>query len=90
MERVRSLIGPLDQPALTGYRVQPAFDCLVYRRGPNPFALELCADRDGRVVEAIDRRAPDRRIYSLADEPSASSVRVDRVVFMRLIDRMIR
>src|SRR3712207_7153364 len=31
-------------------------DCLTYRRGANPFALELCMNGQGRVIEAIDRR----------------------------------
>lgn len=88
MRSVRALVGPLDQRALTGYRVQPEFDCLVYRRGSNPFALELCAQRSGRVVEAIDRRTAHRRIYSLRSEPAASTVYVDRTELNRLLDRM--
>lgn len=88
MRRVRALVGPLDQRALTGYRVQPGFDCLVYRRGSNPFALELCAQRNGRLVEAIDRRSANRRIYTLRSEASSSTVYLDRGVFNRLLDRM--
>lgn len=90
MRRVLALVGPLDQRALTGYRVQSGFDCLVYRRGSNPFALELCAQPSGRIVEAIDRRSANRRIYSLRSEPSASTVYLDRSVFTRLLNRMIR
>lgn len=90
MRRVRALVGPLDQRALTGYRVQPGFDCLVYRRGSNPFALELCAQQSGRLVEAIDRRSVHRRIYSLRPEPSASTIYVDRTVFNGLLQRMTR
>jgi hypothetical protein len=88
MERVLALVGPLDQPALSGYRVQPNFDCLVYRRGANPFALELCFDRSGRLIEAIDRRRDDREIYSLRSDPSASTARVDRAEVDRLLTRM--
>ena len=86
MERVRALVGPLDSRSLSGYRVQAGFDCLVYRSGRNPFALELCFDRAGRLVEAIDRRTQTRHISSLRSDPSASSVRVDR----REIDRLLR
>ena len=64
---VQRLIGPLDSSALSGFRVLHGFDCLTYRRGANVFALELCVDRGGRVVEAIDRRSYVRRIWSLAN-----------------------
>ena len=77
MRKVEALIGPLDNRTLSGYRILPEFDCLVYRRGPNPYALELCVDYAGRVVEAIDRRTVDRKIWSLTFEPSSSPVRVD-------------
>ena len=85
---VQRLIGPLDSPTLSGYRVLPGFDCLTYRRGANPFALELCVDRGGRVVEAIDRRTFDRRIWSLQFEPAASTDRVDRAEVDRLLRKM--
>jgi hypothetical protein len=88
MERTRALIGPLDSPTLSGYRVLPGFDCLVYRRGDNPFALELCADAEGRVVETVDRRRFERRIDSLRDDPAASTLLVDRAVVDRLLARM--
>lgn len=88
MRRVEALVGPLDNGTLSGYRVLPGFDCLVYRRGTNPFALELCVDRAGHVVEAIDRRTVDRKIWSLTFEPGSSPVRVDRAVVDRLLARM--
>ncbi len=88
MRKVAALIGPLDNGTLSGYRVLPAFDCLVYRRGPNPYALELCVDHTGRVVEAIDRRTVDRKIWSLTFEPASSPVRVDRAEVDRLLARM--
>ena len=85
---VQRLVGPLDSPTLSGFRVFPAFDCLTYRRGANPFALELCVDHAGRVVEAIDRRQETRRIWSLQYHPSASTVRVDRAEVDRLLRKM--
>lgn len=85
---VQRLIGPLDSPSLSGYRVLPGFDCLTYRRGSNLFALELCVDPAGRVVEAIDRRTFDRRIWSLRFDPGASTDRVDRAEVDRLLRRM--
>jgi len=87
--RVRQLVGPLDSRSLIGYRVLPAFDCLVYERHGNLLALELCVDRAGRVVEAADRRRPGRVYYSLRAEPTASTVRVDRGEVDRLL-RMMR
>jgi hypothetical protein len=85
---VQRLIGPLDSRTLSGFRVFPSFDCLTYRRGRNPLALELCVDRDGRVVEAIDRRTFDRRIWSLQFDPALSSDRVDRAEVDRLLRKM--
>lgn len=85
---VERLVGPLDSQSLSGYRVLPGFDCLTYRRGTNPFALELCVDPAGRVVEAIDRRTSTRRIWSLRFDPDASTVRVDRVEVDRLLRKM--
>ena len=85
---VQRLVGPLDSRSLSGFRVFPAFDCLTYRRGANPFALELCVDHSGRLVEAIDRRTYDRRIWSLRFDPAASTVRVNRHEVDRLLRRM--
>ncbi len=85
---VQRLIGPLDSRSLSGFRVLPGFDCLTYKRGANVFALELCVDRSGRVVEAIDRRTYDRRIWSLRFDPAASTDRVDRAEVDRLLERM--
>jgi hypothetical protein len=85
MERVRAAIGPLDSGSLIGYRVLPGFDCLVYKRGGDPYALELCTDAAGRVVQTIDRRG-GRRYYSLQAEPAASTLRVDP----RTVDRLLR
>jgi hypothetical protein len=85
---VQRLIGPLDSHALSGFRVFSAFNCLTYRRGSNAFALELCVDHAGRVVEAIDRRTYDRRIWSLRFDPSASTDRVSRTEVDRLLRKM--
>jgi hypothetical protein len=85
---VQRLVGRLGAPSLSGFRVFTSFDCLTYRRGANPFALELCVDRAGRIVEAIDRRQFDRRIWSLRFDPSSSTVRVDRAEVDRLLRKM--
>jgi hypothetical protein len=85
---VQRQVGPLDSPALSGFRVFSAFDCLTYRRGSNAFALELCFDHAGRVVEAIDRRTYDRRIWSLRFDSTASTDRVNRSEVDRLLRKM--
>jgi hypothetical protein len=88
MARIERLVGPLDQRSLIGFRVLPQFDCLVYRRGPDLLALELCVDRNGRLVEAIDRRGGARRYYDLHADPGAASIRLDRAEVDRLLRKM--
>ena len=87
---VAAEIGALDNPALDSYRYfSDDVQCLLYRRGRDPFALELCIDEDGRAIEAIDRRtAPEPRIWSLRDDPTRSTVRVDRAEVNRLLRQM--
>jgi hypothetical protein len=88
MERVASVVGPLGGRDLSGYRILPAMDCLTYRRGSNALALELCVDPAGRVVEAIDRRRPARRIFSLRFDRAESTLRVDRARVDALLHHM--
>jgi len=86
--RVREAVGELDSRALAGFRFLARFQCLVYARGRNEFALELCVDREGRVVEAIDRRSGEPRFWSVREEPDLARVRVERALVERLIVRM--
>jgi hypothetical protein len=88
MRQVQRLVGPLDSASLSGYRVLPAFDCLTYRLGSNPFALELCFDPSGRLIETIDRRTLTRRISSLREDPTRSTIRVDPAVVHELLRMM--
>ena len=85
---VLSEVGALDSDELRGFRIFVNFQCLVYERGRNDFALELCVDDDGRVVEAIDRRDGTPEVWSLRDDRSRSEVRVDRREVNRLLRRM--
>lgn len=57
MRQVIEAIGPLDSSSLAAYRYLQYFQCLLYRRGTDPFALEVCVDSRGRVIETIDRRS---------------------------------
>jgi hypothetical protein len=84
--RIREAVGRLDRPRPTGFRILNPFTCLTYARDGNKYALELCVDGAGRVVEAIDRRGGTPRIASLREDPSAATVRVDRGE----VDRLLR
>lgn len=88
IELVRAAVGPLDSPSLKGFRFLAKFQCLVYRRGRNDFALELCIDRQGRVVEAIDRRSGNTDWWSLREDPGLATVHVERGQVERLIVKM--
>ena len=88
MRSVLEEVGPLDSKELRGFRIFANFDCLVYERGRNDFALELCVEDHGRVVEAIDRRDGTPEVWSLRDDPSKSEVVVDRREVNRLLRRM--
>lgn len=88
MAGVLAAIGPLDNGTLATFRYLSEFQCLGYRRGENPVALEACFDPDGRVVEAFDRREGEASIWSLRDDPTASTLRVDRAEVDRLLVRM--
>jgi hypothetical protein len=92
MRTVLAAIGPFDQPALDAYRrgVGPGLNCLLYRRGSNPFALEVCYDRSGRVVEGYDRRGKSPRIWSLREDPSASTIHADVGKLNDLVARLQR
>jgi hypothetical protein len=62
--------------SLDAYRLAPAFDCLVYSAPAGPYALELCFDPQGRLVETIDRRGARPSIASLREQPSLATLRV--------------
>ena len=87
-ERIVRLVGPLDQRSLVGFRVLPQFECLVYRRGAELLALELCVDGHGKLVEAIDRRGGARRYYDLESDPGAAAIQLDRAEIDRLLRMM--
>lgn len=73
LERVRTAVGRIDSPLLSAVRSSPGYDCLNYRRGARKFALELCVDTTGKLLDASDRRGETPRVYSLRLDPSANS-----------------
>jgi len=87
MRTVLTAVGRLDNPTLKSFRVLVSFQCLLYERGGSPVALEVCFDPAGRLVEAIDRRGDEPRIWSLRDDPTRSTIRVDRSEVDRLLER---
>jgi hypothetical protein len=90
MRQTLAAVGPLDNRTLTAYRIDidSRFDCLIYKRGSNRLALELCFDRTGRLVETIDRRSGSAKISSLREDPTASTIRVDWGEVVRLLKRL--
>jgi hypothetical protein len=88
MEKVLVAIGPLDNSTLASFRYLSDFQCLGYKRGKNPVALEVCFDAHGRVVEAFDRRRGEAEIWSLREDPTSSTLRRDRGEVDRLLMRM--
>jgi hypothetical protein len=90
IERVDAAVGALDGPTLAGFRFLEEFQCLIYRRHGRTFALELCVDWDGRVVEGIDRRGDEVEIWSLREDPERARVRVDRRKFERVVSTMCK
>ena len=87
IERIRTLVGPLDRPKPDAYRVNvgTGFDCLLWGRHGFPYALELCFTGDGRVVEAIDRRSGSPKISSLREDPGRATTRIDPALARRLL-----
>ena len=95
IDGVRTAVGTrLDEPTLTAYRAsRPGleigpFRCLVYSRGDVRFALELCYDRAGRLVEAIDRRGGETRFHEVNAEPEQARVRVPPEELANLFHRL--
>lgn len=73
LERVRAAVDRIDSPLLSAVRSSPGYDCLNYRRGAERFALELCVNAAGKVLDASDRRRDTPLVYSLRLDPSARS-----------------
>jgi hypothetical protein len=74
LARTRAAVGRLDSPALSALRPSGDYRCLAYRRGMQTFALELCFDRRGRLLEASDRRGKAARVYTLRLDPDAATL----------------
>ncbi len=67
----------------SAFRLSQSFDCLLYKAGGDPYAVELCFDADGRIVEAIDRRRSSTVFWNLTFDPSASTTAVDPATLIK-------
>jgi hypothetical protein len=74
--RLLAAVGGEHPRAPVAYRLTPGFSCLLWPVGRDPYAIELCFDPKGRVVEAIDRRRALRRYWTLRFDPGRSDVRL--------------
>lgn len=85
MDALLAAVGDLSQPGPTSFRAEPNLDCLLYGMDADPFAIQLCFDARGNLVEAVDRRAAPARYWSVVTPPGEPRTRVDRKVVDRLI-----
>jgi hypothetical protein len=76
--------GEIRTPKLSGYRYGPP-DCLAYLDGRLLLALQLCFDRQGRLVQAVDRRPDQPQYYSLEYKPSLSTIRFPETTIAKLL-----
>lgn len=56
---------------------RPGVSCIRYAEGGDPYAMQLCFDGRGRVIEAYDERSGKVVIYDLHVEPDESRLRID-------------
>lgn len=72
---VRTLIGDrIGKP--DDFRVGSGLSCLIYPDRGRVFALELCIDQQGRIVEAADRRGAVSRFYTVVEQPRVANERL--------------
>jgi hypothetical protein len=92
-ERDRNLDGIAMVRALVGnrighpddYRVPAGLSCLLYPDHGRVFALELCIDSSGRIVEAVDRRASISTFYTVVYQPQIARQRLGVAFVSHLI-----
>jgi hypothetical protein len=84
MRRILAATGSLDSTRLYGFREGPPA-CFAYRVGTNPFALQLCFDSEGRLVETVDRRGDVPVYSSLMYEDKLATTRVAPAEISRLL-----
>jgi hypothetical protein len=89
VEGIVSVAGRAGAVAPSAYRITAWADCLLYPIGADPYALEVCYDRLGRAVEAIDRHDRARtRVWSVRYDPELSTVFDSPVSLFRTFKRL--
>lgn len=68
--------GEIDAPTLSGYRVTD-LDCLYYDLEKRRYAVTLCFDAAGRLVESADRRGAEPTYSSVRLHPESAPATVD-------------
>ena len=76
--------GNIVSRSLSGYRYGPP-DCLAYFDQKVLFALQLCFDSEGRLVEAVDRRPAQPHYYGVEYKPTLSTLRFSRTKIDKLL-----
>jgi hypothetical protein len=76
IDAVRAAVGSLNSKALDAWRDDGLLACLDYASGQVPYALQLCFDRGGRLLEAVDRRGPQPVYWSVAYRPALAHLSV--------------
>jgi hypothetical protein len=75
--RMRAVWQEVSRSQPAAYRIAAPVDCLDYARGTDPYALEVCFDSAGRLVDVIDRRdAANSKRWSLRFDAGAAPVTV--------------
>jgi hypothetical protein len=86
---VRAAVGKdIQNPRITSYRMDARVSCILYRRGPDRYGLELCFDPRGRLVETYERRGTSVRVTSLLWRPQAAPARESPRRLARLFQRL--
>lgn len=89
MREILALVGPsLERRVPTAYRPAEQLACLIYQTSKlEPFGIELCFARDGRLVETIDRRGSGIHAAGLREQPEASDIRFDVATILAALRR---
>lgn len=88
---VRNLVGEeLLAPSVSDYYGDGVYVCLRYWAGGDPFALSLCYDGKGRLVEAVDERSGTPKFYSLRYRPAAAPVTVSTDAIREAVQAIAR